>query len=128
MNESDFRTNADEESHMVHTEHDRYRRAFWIALTTTIVLAIAASVLWWRLNHAGAVSQPDASSAQMQGMGETSSTSTSESEPGAAGETQTGNMQQTPLAPIQLTPQRMQSIGIALGKVEYKPVNSELRF
>jgi len=40
---------------------------------------------------------------------------------------QTGNMQETPLAPIQLTPQRMQSIGIALGKVESKPVSSELR-
>ena len=37
-------------------------------------------------------------------------------------------MQETPLAPIQLTPQRMQSIGIVLGKVESKPVNTELRF
>ena len=37
-------------------------------------------------------------------------------------------MQETPLAPIQLTPQRMQSIGIVLGKVESKPVNAELRF
>ena len=27
-----------------------------------------------------------------------------------------------------LTPQRMQSIGIVFGKVESKPVNSELRF
>src|SRR5260370_16939480 len=37
-------------------------------------------------------------------------------------------MQETPLAPIQLTPQRMQSIGIVLGKVESKIVNAELRF
>src|SRR2546430_5763763 len=37
-------------------------------------------------------------------------------------------MQVMPLSPIQLTPQRMQSIGIVLGKVESKPVNSELRF
>ena len=36
-------------------------------------------------------------------------------------------MQEIPLAPIQLTPQRMQSIGIVLGKVESKSVNSELR-
>ena len=113
---------------MIHTEHDRYRRAFWIALTTIIVLAIAASVLWWRLNHAGAGSQPVDSSAQMQGMSAPSATSTSGSEPGAAGEMQTGKEQEIPLAPIQLTPQRMQSIGIVLGKVESKLVSSELRF
>ncbi len=113
---------------MVHTEHDRYRRAFWIALTTTIVLAIAASVLWWRLSHTGARSQPDVSSAPMQVTAETSSASASNSDPGSAAETQTGNMPETPLAPIQLTPQRMQSIGIALGKVESKSVSSELRF
>ena len=112
---------------MVPTEHNSYRRAFWIALTTTIVLAIAASVLGWRLSHAGTGSQPGASSAPMEAMAEPSSASTSNSDPGAAGEMQTGNMQETPLAPIQLTPQRMQSIGIALGKVESKPVSSELR-
>jgi len=128
MNESDFRTNADEESHMVHTEHDRYRRAFWTALTTTLVLAIAASVLWWRLSHVGAGSQSGPSSAPMQVTAETSSASASNSDPGSAAETQNGNMPETPLVPIQLTPQRMQSIGIALGKVESKSVSSELRF
>jgi RND family efflux transporter MFP subunit len=128
MNERNFRTNATEGSNMLHAEHSNYRRAFWIALATTMVFAIAASVLWWRLNHAGAGSQPGDSSAQMQGMSAPSATSTSESEPGAAGEMQTGKMQEIPLAPIQLTPQRMQSIGIVLGKVESKPVNSEPRF
>src|SRR5207244_3104895 len=100
----------------------------WIALTTTIVLAIAASVLWWRLSHAGIGSQPSASSSPMQVTAETSSASASNSDPGSAAETQTGNMPEIPLAPIQLTPQRMQSIGIVLGKVESKTVNSELRF
>jgi len=64
----------------------------------------------------------------MQVTAETSSASASNSDPGSAAETQTGNMPETPLAPIQLTPQRMQSIGIALGKVESKSVSSELRF
>src|SRR5712691_5651993 len=116
MNERDFRTNATEGSNMLHAEHSNYRRAFWIALTTTIVLAIAASVLWWRLSHAGAGSQSGSSSAPMQAMAETSSASASNSDPGSAAEMQTGNMSETPLAPIQLTSQRMQSIGIALGK------------
>src|SRR5258708_2718586 len=114
MNERDFRTNATEGSNMLHAEHSNYRRAFWIAVSATIVLAIAASVLWWRLSHAGAGSQPGVSSAPMQGMGETSSANASDSGPGSAGETQTGNMPEIPLAPIQLTPQRMQSIGIVL--------------
>jgi len=115
---------------MLQTENNNYRRAFWIALTTTIVLAIVASVLWWRLSYAGAASQPANSSASepMKPMEQTSSANASGSEPGSAGDSQAGNMQETPLAPIQLTPQRMQSIGVVLGKVESKPVNTELRF
>jgi hypothetical protein len=129
MNERNFRTNANEGSDMLRTEHSNYRRAFWIAVTTTIVLAIVASVLWWRLSHPGIASQPGNSSAikSMEAMAKTSSANASDSEPGSAGGSQAGNMQETPLAPIQLTPQRMQSIGIVIGKVESKPVNTELR-
>src|SRR4029077_10722315 len=128
MNDHNFRANANEESHMFRTEHSNYRRAFWIVLTTTIVLAIVASVLWWRLSQAGGTSQPANSSASESMMVQTSSTNASGSEPGAGGDAQAGNMQETPLAPIQLTPQRMQSIGVVLGKVESKAVNTELRF
>jgi Cu(I)/Ag(I) efflux system membrane fusion protein/cobalt-zinc-cadmium efflux system membrane fusion protein len=115
---------------MLRAENNNYRRAFWIALTTTVVFAIVASVLWWRLSHAGAASQPGTSSASesMEAMAQTSSSNASGSEQGAGGDPQVGNMQETPLAPFQLTPQRMQSIGMVLGKVESKPVNTELRF
>ena len=64
----------------------------------------------------------------MEGDGTNFIPNASDSEPGAAGEMQMSNMQEAPRAPIQLTPQRMQSIGIVLGKVESKAVNSELRF
>jgi len=130
MNERNFKTNANEGPDMLRTEHDNYRRAFWIALTTTLVLAIVASVLWWRLSHTGTASQPGATSASdsMEAMAHTSSTNASGSEPGAGGDPQADNMQETPLAPIQLTPQQMQSIGIVLGKVEFRPVGAELRF
>ena len=115
---------------MLSTEHDSYRRAFWVAVTATVVLAIVAALLWWRLSHAGTASQPgnSAASQSMDGMAQTSSANVSNSGSGSAGEAQTGNMQEMPLAPIQLTPQRMQSIGMVLGKVESKSVNSELRF
>jgi RND family efflux transporter MFP subunit len=130
MNERDFRTNADEGSNMLRAEHDSYRRAFWIAVTATVALAIVAAVLWWRLGHAGTVSQPGSSSTSesIAGTAQSSSADASDSEPGSAREAQSGNMQEMPLAPIQLTPQRMQSIGIVLGKVESKSVNAELRF
>jgi len=128
MNERNFRPNVNEEANMLRTEQNNYRRAFWIAVTTTIALAIVASALWWRLSHSGAASQPgkDSASEPMEAMAQTSNAS--ESQTGAAGEMQMSNMQEAPRAPIQLTPQRMQSIGIVLGKVESKLVNSELRF
>ena len=37
-------------------------------------------------------------------------------------------MQETPIAPMQLSPQRMQSIGVQIGEVKYQPVNDEIRF
>jgi len=115
---------------MLRTENKNYRRAFWIALTTTVVFAIVASVLWWRLSHPGTALQSGASSASesMDAMAQTSSANTSGSEPGTTSDSQAGTIQETPLAPFQLTPQRMQSIGVVLGKVESKPVNTELRF
>ena len=130
MNTGNFKRNATEESDMPLTEHDRYRRAFWVAVTATVVFVILSGILWWRLNHAGTASQPGSSvsSQSMDGMAQNSSAKATDSEPGSAGEMQTGNMQEMALAPIQLTPQRMQSIGIVLGKVESKSVNSELRF
>src|SRR6266404_4898570 len=130
MNERNFRTNTNEGSDMPRIENNNYRRAFWIALTTTVVFAIVASVLWWRLSHTGTALQPGATSASesMESMAQTSSANPSGSEPRTAGDPQAGNMQETPLVPIQLTPQRMQSIGVVLGKVESKAVNTETRF
>ena len=131
MNERDSRTKTNErEQFMPNPEPNVYRRAFWIALIATITLAIVATVLWWRLSHTTADSRAGDSSAgrPMEAIAELSSAGTSNSDAGAAGETQTGKMPEIPLAPIQLTPQRMQSIGIVLGKVESKSVNSELRF
>jgi RND family efflux transporter MFP subunit len=115
---------------MLRTEHNNYRRAFWIALTTTLVLAVVASVLWWRLSHTGTSSHRGHSSVgeSMDSMTQTSSATASPSETGSADDSQAGNIQETPLVPFQLTPQRMQSIGVVLGKVEFKPVNTELRF
>ncbi len=115
---------------MLHTEQNNYRRAFWIAAIATVVLAIVASVLWWRLSHAGPSTQSGNSSADesMEAMSHPASANALGSEPRAAGDPQAGNMQEMLLVPIQLTPQRMQSIGVVLGKVESKAVSTETRF
>lgn len=131
MTERDFRTNASEGADMLNLERNRYRRAFWTALSATMVLAMVASILWWRLNHVAIASKPSNSSANsetMAAMGQPGSASSSSSEPEKREDARADNMQETPRAPIQLTPQGMQSIGIVLGKVESKPVNAELRF
>jgi RND family efflux transporter MFP subunit len=130
MNERNLRTSANEGSDMIGIENNNYRRAFWFVLAATIVLAIVASILWWRLRHTGISSQPGNSSVSesMDSMARTSSANAPPSGPGAPGDAQTGQMQDRPLASIQLTPQRMQSIGVTLGKVESKAVNTELRF
>ncbi len=116
---------------MFNAERNRYRGAFWIALSATVVLAIVALILWWRLNHAATASQPGKSSANsepIEGMAQPSSVGISGYGPESTGEPRENDMQEIPRAPIQLTPQRMQTIGIVLGKVESKPVNAELRF
>src|SRR2546430_1678726 len=131
MSEHDFRTNASEGADILNEERNRYRRAFWIALAATVVVAIVALSLWWRLNQAATGAQPgnnSANSEPMAAMGQPSSASGSGSEPETTGDPRADNMQETSRAPIQLTPQRMQSIGIVLGKVESKSVNAELRF
>src|ERR1700693_2777656 len=115
MNERNFKTNANEGSGMFHTEHNNYRRAFWIAVTATIVLAVVASVLWWRLSHAGTPSRAGNSSPHQPMEAMPSSGSASGSESTSLGDTQAGNLQEVPLAPIQLTPQCMHSICIVLG-------------
>src|SRR5437870_9803985 len=98
MNRRDFITNTNEGSTMLRREHDNYRRAFWIAVTTTVVLAIVTSVLWWRLSHAGTSSQSGNSSASesMKAMAQTASANASDSDPGAE-EGQTGDRKSTRL-------------------------------
>lgn len=101
----------------------KYRRAFWITLLTSIALAAGVAALWWRSSMKPPVERQSAMSAantgsqtnEMQGM-------STEKEPASTPQTE------VPLAPMQLSPQRMQSIGVQIGQVQYKPVSDELRF
>lgn len=99
----------------------RYRRAFMLTLSVAIVLALVAGGLWWRM-HTRPTSIAEKSTGAMEMPG--TSAESSGSEPTRATEAPAQN--ETPLNPIQLSPQRMQSIGIQIGQVQSKAINDEL--
>src|SRR5579864_8799382 len=97
----------------------RYRRAFVVALSAAIIFALGIVALSWRLSM-------NSTAAEHQGASGMPSMPASSSESRSSG---TMPMQsEAPLNPIQLSPQRMQSIGVQIGKVQSKIVSDELRF
>ncbi len=96
-----------------------YRNVFVAALAVNIVLVVTLLGFWWhgrasrRAPIQAAASQAAAPQAPQAGGG---------APPGAP-----STPPEAPLVPIQLTPQRMQSIGVKTGIVEYRQVNNEIR-
>jgi RND family efflux transporter MFP subunit len=93
------------------TAAGRYRRAFLVSLAAALVLALVLGVLWWR-PPAGAKAgrAPEAAAAPAPAAG-------------AAAPPEAD----APRVPIQLSPRRLQSIGVETGIVESKTVRDELR-
>jgi RND family efflux transporter MFP subunit len=92
-----------------------YRNAFVFALAGNLVVAGILAGLWWRSTHqkkTEAAMQPAASV-----MPETS----------ADGGENTTMSHEATLVPVQLSPQRLQSIGVHMGRVERKAVDDEIR-
>jgi Cu(I)/Ag(I) efflux system membrane fusion protein/cobalt-zinc-cadmium efflux system membrane fusion protein len=96
----------------------RYRTAFFAMLATTILLAGAVGLLWFdpkgvraRISSASS-EQPTVSPNSPQGA-ETPPSGSNPSEPS--------------LGAVTLTPQRMQSIGVKTGAVEYRQVHDEIQ-
>ena len=102
---------------------EKYRRAFLVALIALIAVAGFAAWLWWRspFNPMARRSEPTVAAS----VG--SETSQSITEPTASATDATAPQSDTPLAPIQLSPQRMQSIGVKVGTVESKVMSDEIR-
>jgi Cu(I)/Ag(I) efflux system membrane fusion protein/cobalt-zinc-cadmium efflux system membrane fusion protein len=119
MNEQSAKTNNEKGTIM--SNANIYRRAFLVALCATIALAVLTAVLWWRLNHVvPAESGNNTPTVPMDTMTQGDESNSVDKTPESVPE--------MPLAPIELTPQRMQSIGVVIGEVESKPVSSDLRF
>lgn len=91
-----------------------YRKAFYLALIGNLSLAAALGGWWWharknltRPQHVAAAHQEEPARTKA----EPTSTPTADA----------------PLAPLQLSPERLQSIGVKFGKVERKPIHDEIR-
>ncbi|HLY60559.1 MAG TPA: efflux RND transporter periplasmic adaptor subunit [Terriglobia bacterium] len=94
-----------------------YRKAFWIALGANVVLVAALAAFWWRTRAAaGQVS-----------TGAPPSLSTPEESTGNASQPAATAPGEAQLVPIQLSPQRLQSIGAKTGEVKMKSIHDEIR-
>jgi RND family efflux transporter MFP subunit len=97
----------------------RYKIAFFIALAAAVLLGGAAGYLFYQTRYV-----PGPMPA-MVGAG--SKTSANVSPSSAATAPPVSDSVEPKLLPVQLTPQRMQSIGVKTGLVEFKTLYNELR-
>jgi len=95
-----------------------YRRAFLVALLFNILLAAGLGYVWWSSHHRPQIPAQKPQTAGRESSGETTH-QTAANPPSTPSE--------APLAPVQLTPQRMQSIGVQTGVVEIRNVADEIR-
>src|SRR6266516_2240939 len=95
-----------------------YRRAFLVALLLNVLLAVGLGYLWWSSRHPSNMPGQKPQGAGRESSGESTR---------QTGATPPPSPPQTPLAPVQLTPQRMQSIGVQTGTVEIRNVADEIR-
>lgn len=103
------------------TKVTTYRRAFLLTLAALVLVIAVGGWVWWNspfnftrgTPQAGPVTGSDTPQTQNQQVRANSDSAAPSSD--------------TPLAPIQLSPQRMQSIGVKIGEVESKTLNDEIR-
>jgi RND family efflux transporter MFP subunit len=94
-----------------------YRNGFLLALIGNIVLAVALLVLWLHYRAAKPMAEAETTKA--------SSTAGQDSMPNSMATPPAST--EAPLVPVQISPQRLQSIGVKTGKVERKSVADEIR-
>ena len=102
---------------------NKYRRAFLLTLITLIVVAGVAGWLWWRSPFNPMMQRGQ----QAAAAGATTESAQSGMQATPTTENPTVPAADTPVAPIQLSPQRMQSIGVSIGTVDSKAVSDEIR-
>ncbi len=93
-----------------------YRTGFLLALIANIVFAGVVAGLWWHFRAANPAPKPDSQSTNMAAPVSTSGSTPASPAPAEA-----------PLVPVQISSQRLQSIGVKTGQVERRPVEDEIR-
>jgi membrane fusion protein, copper/silver efflux system len=93
-----------------------YRKAFFLALVGNVVFIGALAGIWWSARRS-ATKQHPATAASNSATQPVQSSSVGSALP----------PKETPLAPVQLSVERLQSIGVKFGVVERKPVQDEIR-
>jgi hypothetical protein len=93
-----------------------YRTGFLLALIGNIVLAVVLVELW--LHYRAAKSMADAETTKANSTAQDSMANSMATPPASP---------EAPLVPVQISPQRLQSIGVKTGKVERKLVADEIR-
>lgn len=91
-----------------------YRTGFLLALIGNVVLIVFLASVWWHYRMPPAAKNEPSMRANSVGA------SANPHEPASAST-------QIPLAPVQLSPQKMQSIGVKIGEVQRKAVAYEIR-
>jgi RND family efflux transporter MFP subunit len=114
-----------------------YRPAFLLALAGNVLLAAALAVFWWSSLHTGPAAIPQSGPPGMMqqaiaaikklGMNVMPASGQPEAMQPASSATPAISPGETPLVPIQISPQRLQSIGVKHGRVARKTVDDEVR-
>ena len=97
-----------------------------VAISLNVLLVAGLLALWWHDRRLATAKGDSAASSSMHmenGNTQMSASSTA----GDPGPISAPENREAPLAPLQLTPQRMQSIGVRLGTVAMKKVDGEIR-
>src|SRR5271157_2105802 len=93
-----------------------YRRPFFLALVGNVVFIVVLAGIWWTSRRSVTTRHPDGPVSNVA-THPVQSKSPSSSPPPT----------ETPLAPLQLSAERLQTIGVKFGAVERKPVQDEIR-
>ena len=103
----------------------KLRGALRIAIVGNVILAIGLAMLWWHSRQLGSEAPKKPGAPQQTQTPSSSSTRGSEF---SAGNAQSSNdLNEPQIGPVQLTPQKMQSIGVKLGRVQMKSLRDEIR-
>ena len=92
-----------------------YRTGFLLAVAANILLIAALAMLWWRYRPATSMARANTPATVMSAAGPTESSAAAS--PAKA---------ETPLVPMQISPQRLQSIGVKIGAIQSKIVEDEI--